>query len=232
MVVWILIFPASALLDHSAWRRNLFVQLVPSDSSVAPETVTKYAGHYLVHATHILPGAVWSLLIPIQLHPGTRKSYRTFHRMSGYVFVSTALIMAYGVWLILDRNLGFEEHGFSDLPSSGFPTAPLLLTITVYFVATLLFAVYAARKGCIRLHQQYMIRHVASGIWIAVQRILLKTIFTWYKLGSPFSRAEQRQNFIVSANIAIVLSGIAGEYVVYKLRHGARLVDETMDKVK
>lgn len=218
MVAWILIFPASAFHDYSPWRRNLYANVVASDGAIAPETVTKYSGHYLVHATHILPSAVWSLIIPIQLHPGIRSKYRTLHRWSGYVFVFTSLLMAYGVWVILDRKLGFEQHSFANLPSNGLDSSLLLLTLTLYFVGTLLWAVRSARNGRIADHQHAMIRHVASGIWIAVQRILLKTVFTWYKLGAPFSRIEQRRNFILSAQIAIFVSGIAGEYAIHKLR--------------
>jgi hypothetical protein len=220
MVVWILIFPASAFQEHSAWRRQLFGTVVHADSSTPPEIVTKYAGHYLVHATHILPGAVWAALIPLQLHPGIRHRFPTWHRWSGRVFLVTALVMAYGVWLILQRRLGFK-HFFDDIgdddPSSF--TEPGLLALTFYFVATVCGAVYYARLGRYADHRCYMIRHIASGIWIAIQRIILTTILPILRLGGPFTRHEQRSNFGSSAILAMAITFLTGEYAIYTLRH-------------
>jgi hypothetical protein len=220
MVFWILIFPATAFHEHSAWRRQLFGAVVHADSSTPPELTTKYAGHYLVHATHILPSAIWAALIPLQLHPGIRRRYPTVHRWSGRVFLVTALLMAFGVWLILHRRLGFE-HFFDDIsgddPSSF--TEPGLLSLTFYFVATVCGAVYYARHGRYADHRCYMIRHIASGLWIAVQRIILTTILPILRLGGPFTRHEQRANFGSSALLAMAITFVAGEYAIYTLRH-------------
>jgi uncharacterized membrane protein len=218
MVSWILIFPASAFQEHSAWRRQLFDIVVKVDSSTPPEIVKKYAGQYMVQATHILPGAIWAALIPFQLHPGARQKYRRLHRWCGYVFFTAALVMASGVWFILHRQLGFE-HFFVDLPPSKVASAePGLLLLTAYFVATVGGAVYAVTQGRIADHQRYVIRHIAAGIWIAVQRVLLIMIFPLIKLGGPFTRQEQRTNFAVSGAMAMAISVLAGEYVIYNLQ--------------
>jgi hypothetical protein len=224
MVFWILIFPASAFHEHSAWRRQLFGTVVHADSSTPPELTTKYAGHYLVHATHILPSAIWATLIPLQLHPGIRHRFPTLHRWSGRVFLVTALLMAYGVWLILHRRLGFE-HFFDDIgdenssSSTSSFTEPGLLALTFYFVATVCGAVYYARLGRYADHRCYMIRHIASGIWIAVQRVILTFILPVLRLGGPFTRHEQRANFGSSAILAMAIAFVAGEYAIYTLRH-------------
>lgn len=57
----------------------------------------RYSGHRAVQLTHILPSAVWSMLIPLQLHPSMRQQYKSLHRASGMVFFCCAALMSFGM---------------------------------------------------------------------------------------------------------------------------------------
>lgn len=83
--------------------------------SVPATLITKYRAHPAVCAAHVLPSALWSVLAPLQLHPGLRKLYPRMHRLSGRVLIATALLMSGGYALIHKRTLHFHAHDFPSL---------------------------------------------------------------------------------------------------------------------
>jgi hypothetical protein len=65
-------------------------------------------------------------------------------------------------------------------------------------------------------HQRWIVRHVSSGIWIALQRLLLITIYpAIYR--PPIAREVQRMVFAESGQIAAVITIGMGEYALYLL---------------
>ena len=82
---------------------------------VPPTLITKYRAHPLVCAAHVLPSALWSALAPLQLNPNLRRRRPRLHRLSGRVFVSTALLMSGGYALIHHRALHFHSNDFPSL---------------------------------------------------------------------------------------------------------------------
>ena len=180
MVAWIVVFPSSWLMGRSEFHdRIVNEKLVKTydGTSVSPRTVTKYAGHGLVQFTHIAPGAIWAGAIPFQLHPNFRRQYRFVHKMVGYAFVISALLMAFGICVIFARDLTFHND-YEGIPPPGemdllqMKVSSFLLT--TYFVCSALLAVYyAGWAKDIQRHQQWIIRHIGSGIWIAIQRIFV-----------------------------------------------------------
>lgn len=112
MVAWIGVFPSSWLMGRSDWHDRIINKTLVETydgTSVSPRTVTKYAGHGLVQFTHIAPGAIWAGAIPFQLHPNVRRQYRWAHKMTGYAFVVSALLMAFGICVIFARDLTFHN---------------------------------------------------------------------------------------------------------------------------
>ena len=67
--------------------------------------------------THILPSAVWSLAIPIQLNPAMRSHYKGLHRATGLAFFGCAGLMALGLTLIDGRNLFYFVVDFPSIPT-------------------------------------------------------------------------------------------------------------------
>lgn len=177
MFSWIMVTPASWLIGYSALHRDILLPLLVDMGVfflVPTSIVTKYSDQPLIHLTHILPGALWVAIIPFQLHPTWRNSHRKLHRLLGYVFVAASLLIATGVFIILDRDLTYH-HFFDQLPPVEDDRGEnlFLSALTLWFAGTGLQAVRMARARDFDRHQKWMLRHVAAGLWVAAQRMLI-----------------------------------------------------------
>ncbi|MEO1232446.1 MAG: DUF2306 domain-containing protein, partial [Myxococcota bacterium] len=108
-------------------------------------------------AVHALLAAVMTACGTLQLLPGLRARWPRFHRVSGRVFVSTAVALALGgigqVWL--------RGTYLSLVPA---------VAITVDGILIVIFAVYAvatARRGAFDAHRRWALRTfmAANGVW-------------------------------------------------------------------
>jgi len=231
MVMWILVFPATWKLGHFKTHDKLiqtnYVERYERGGRggvVPPEIVTKYRGHSAVQFSHNLPSAFWAIAMPFQLHPGIRSKYRRVHRIVGYVTVFVSCLMMFGVFLIIKRKLTFE-HSFPDLPLPNkfligdnkwinYDSDIGMIGISIWFLYTLFTAVQAARKGNIRKHERFMIRHVGSGIWVALQRLLLELVVSPFV---PITRQQQRQVFGTAVQVAFLITVTLAEVAIMLL---------------
>jgi len=127
----------------------------------------------------------------------------------GYVFIATSFIMTLGIFLILARNLSYLDNDYPDAP----PVSKLenytnkLFTIleASWFAWTACMAVFKARAKDFESHKNYIYRHIASGLWVAIQRLIL--------LGAgPQKDAQQvRDLFGNAAYAAVFISTLLGE---------------------
>ena len=120
-----------------------------------------------------------------------------------------ATLISAGVGLIFYRELSFESF-FPDLPPSGPFTKYVTISLAIYFELVLVVAIRSAKRKNFRDHQRYIIRHVASGIWIALQRLILFLVFNQ----PPFTRERQRDAFGLAARYGIDISLILGEVAI------------------
>jgi predicted Kef-type K+ transport protein len=121
--------------------------------------------------------------------------------------------MSLGIAIILKRGLLFVRF-FDDLTPSKQPTELLVIGLALYFACTAIYALRCALKRRFVSHQRWIIRHVASGIWIAIQRILVLTIYpAIYQ--PPVAREVQRRVFGEAGIIATVVSLAMGEYTLF-----------------
>lgn len=219
MVVWILITPASWMIGRCKWHDAILFSLLNDESLTPAHILSKYAGHTAVHVTHILPGAIWAGLTPLQLHPTLRKTRPKLHRVSGYVFLGIALVMTVGFFIILDRDLLFEN--FFDIPeeeeSIKVPMKPFLSLLMLYFAGTALAAIWAAKNKKFALHRTWIIRHIASGIWVSMQRFLLMTVYQTIYLFWPVTPASQKHSFSSAGFVSVLICIAIGEYTIYLL---------------
>jgi hypothetical protein len=214
MVCWILVMPSTWLLGRSKLHDDILANLDPHGIT-PPEALLKYRGHTAVHLTHVLPGAFWAGLVPFQLHPKFRKTQPKLHRIFGYAFLACSLLMGLGLAIIMQRGL-FYENFFNDLPPSQSFGEPASFALGVYFVGTAVYAVKCAIKRRFASHQRWIVRHISSGIWVALQRFLLVTFYQVI-FPSPVSRETQRNSFGQATYIATVICLALGEYAVYLL---------------
>lgn len=222
MVAWIVIFPSSWLMGQSDLHDHIvnevFVKTYDG-TQVPPGTITKYAGHSLIQFTHILPGAIWAGAIPFQLHPTARRKYRKFHRITGYAFLTTSILMAVGIVAILARDLTFHNDYPSHIPPVNdaelLQTNASMILLTGWFVCTATVAVVKARSKDFKSHRNFIIRHVGSGIWIALQRIV---VVSFQGLGLVSGPLQMRNLFGGAATGCTFVTILTSEYVVHLLK--------------
>lgn len=213
MVIWILVVPSSWLLGYWNWHDRMVLSSLPYDGIVAPSTLSKMSGQTAVQFTHILPGAFWVGVIPFQLHSEWRKKYRSAHRYTGYLFLLTSISIMVGVFLIWKRNLMYH-HFFDDLPPMAQSVPLQMCLISIWFVVTAGMALQTARRRKFQEHQRWIQRHVASGMWVALQRVILMVVMSNI-YPQPVSRMRQRANFGNATGIAIVVCCTLCEYCIY-----------------
>jgi len=221
MVSWVLAFPSSWLAGNSDihdWAIEKFID----DKQVPKSIIQKYNGHKAIQFTHILPSALWAALIPLQLNPYMRKTYRRAHRMSGYVFFCTAASMMIGFVILDIRRLDFERFDFKDMRSDdldahlsriglGWVDHILLgRCLMLWFVTTAVVALWKVIKRDYAGHQRFVLRHITSGLWVAVQRI--------YALTAPApTRGWQKANFGDGIIVGVLVTFLSAELAIWLL---------------
>ena len=236
MVVWIMISPASWLLERSTWHQEVLLPFLRANGSfrAIPEAVvTKYQGHTLVQFTHIVPAAIWATIVPFQLHPTWRNRHRKLHRILGYIFIMMVLLIAIGIGIIVQRKLtNTYDFPNDNLPPQnklldvGYP--PGLAVLALWFWGTAWYAVYLARRTTHRYkhhyhhHQRWIIRHVAAGIFVAVQRffyipLAMMVLRFTHPPPDPIPAWLQRDIFGGAGNAAALTTILLGEYAIHRL---------------
>jgi len=62
-------------------------------SKNAPAFDDGFSRHPIITLIHILPGALFMILGPLQFMPGVRRKYPWFHRLSGRIYITAAYII-------------------------------------------------------------------------------------------------------------------------------------------
>ena len=223
MVVWILVTPATWLFGHSSFHTHhatTFFQHLDNTQNIGPaHFMTKFIGQHLIQATHILPSAVWTAIVPFQLNTHFRKRYPQTHKRMGYVFLVCSVLNAVGVLLILgSKDQLLFDNFILDLPGVPYSNKGTVMGITLWFSYTALRAWHAVLwRRNIPQHQRWMLRHVASGIWTSLIRFLLMTVAQWM-FPSPTTPSLQRAVFGDISKISFVVCVAAGEYAIHLVR--------------
>lgn len=227
MVINILIIPATWRLG---WDRNheeritRLLQKQNEGDKVAPDSlILKYSGHPLVQFTHILPGFIWAVAIPYQFYPSNRMRHPKVHTRLGYVFAFVSVIMMVGVFIIDSRKMHLfneldDEKETNNISFKVKKTISLYFE-AIYFLYTIIAAIMAARHKHFERHNIFIIRHVSSGIWVSLQRIM---VFMSQLNPAELSMSEKIRNFYDFAVYSqIITMGIAEAYIYFKF-HNSR----------
>lgn len=155
-------------------RRALTIEgVIPSISpGGGPPFDGSFARHPLITFIHILPGALFMVLGPLQFLPGIRRNYPRFHRRSGRVFIFTGYIV----------GLSALSLPFVMKPIGGINEAAGTLLFGAYFLLALTMSWRNARKRQLRLHREWMIRAFAVGLAVATIRPIMGLFFAFSHL--------------------------------------------------
>jgi len=140
----------------------------------------------------------------------------------GYTFFAAACTMMCGLVVIDSRNLYYWMTDFPGIPEevamTRFPTAlgwfphhNGFRLLGVWFLFTILYSVWCARKRRYRMHRDYLYRHIGAGIWVALQRLYVGA------LADPLPM-HQKMNFGDGALLGAIVSIALAEVAVHVSR--------------
>jgi len=128
-----------------------------------------FGQHPVMTFLHILPGALFMILGPMQFMPGVRNRNNYFHRRSLRAFLICAYIVGCSALIM----------PFVMLPIGGVNEAAGSIFFAVFFLVSLSKACwYMVRKNLAR-HREWMIRAFAIGLAIATIRPIIGLFFTF-----------------------------------------------------
>jgi Predicted membrane protein (DUF2306) len=227
MLFWILVFPSSGFPGDSSFMDKA---RATSPAHIPPLSVQKFKGHSAVHWTHFFPSALWSAVVPFQIHPGFRNRNRRLHRIMGYAFIASSAVMMVGVVIIYQRNLSFIKF-LDDVPPGTFFVSEVGNALMgAWFVLTAAMAVMEARRRSFDAHQYWVVRHIGSGIWVAVMRILVILVKPFFD--PPFhhgsiTQMTQGRVFSYTSFLGMFMTVCTSEYAVRLLK-----AEQPKEKVK
>ena len=128
-----------------------------------------FARHPVVTFLHILPGALFMVLGPLQFLPSIRGRYPRYHRIAGKIFVLDAYFVGFSALAL----------PFVMRPIGGLNEATGTLLFAIYFLVSLTKAWRYARKKQLLLHREWMIRTFALGLAVATIRPIIALFFAF-----------------------------------------------------
>jgi uncharacterized membrane protein len=164
-----------ALIGVAAVTRRTLVLLWPntfaSNGSPAAALDAGFARHLVLTLIHILPGALFLVLAPLQFVPVIRRNHLQIHRWMGRVLVVCGLIIGASALIMSYRmNIGGPNE-----------TAATTLFAIVFLICLLKAYVHIRRKEVAR-HRDWMIRAYGVGLGVATTRPIVGAFFAARRL--------------------------------------------------
>lgn len=152
---------------------------------------------------HVIPGAAFVLLAPLQFMRGLRTRHPRVHRWLGRLLVLTGVITVIP---------GFYFGVLA--PVAGIGEATIIAIATTMFVLSLARAVLAIRRGDVTRHREWMIRGFAMAIAIATVRIVAGVA------DGPLTRAgwSLQEIFVLSMWTGWAVTIVAAELWIVRTR--------------
>jgi uncharacterized membrane protein len=158
------IFRAIAVIDPDGamvrTQRQL-IRAINDDEALIRQFEARFAAHPTLTLLHVLPGALFLTLGPLQFSRRIRTRHLRFHRWSGRVLVVAAIVSA-----IASFYFGILH------PFAGFGEVSAIATFGALIVFFVVRGFVAIRRGDVARHRRWMIRAFAVGIGISTIRVV------------------------------------------------------------
>jgi uncharacterized membrane protein len=176
-------------------RLSVLEGLMSSNNRVGLSSVDQeFSKHPFITLLHIIPGALFMILGPLQFMPFIRVRYIKFHRWSGRVFIMAAYTIGLSSIIL----------SFAKRPLGGLNEAVASIFFSVFFLVCISLSFRSVLRRQIRLHREWMIRAFSIGLAISTVRIITIFVFVFFKM--PL------QDFLGTAFwLGFTMHGIAAE---------------------
>jgi hypothetical protein len=139
----------------------LGVRVSPTDSARMALTDYRFAQRPSLTRLHVLAGALFLLLAPLQFWRGFRNSHRSLHRWSGRLLLAVLIIS-------VSASVPFGILS----PYAGPPEGVIVTIVALLVIGGAGRAYWAIRTQRVDLHREWMLRLFALGAGIASVRLV------------------------------------------------------------
>jgi uncharacterized membrane protein len=154
----------------------------------------RYVSHPWLAYLHMTPGVLYLLSAPLQLSQRFRTKHYTAHRRLGRVLATAAMV---SVTFALAFGLRFAWGGSLEAIATA--------VFGCWFLACLVLAVRAIRRGEVSIHRRWMIRAFAVGLGVGTIRI-------WIGLFLGTGLLDFHDSFAAAFWIGLSLHVLAAEW--------------------
>jgi uncharacterized membrane protein len=210
-VLWGVVIVLAFIGIAAAVRRTLILaQVMPSfDPPQAPAFDAGFAQYPILTLVHIVPGALFMILGPLQFVRRIRSRYLTVHRWCGRTFVASGYV------------IGITALAMSFLMSIGGANETAATTLfALLFLLALTRAFVHIRRREIAQHREWMIRAFAIGLAVATVRPIVGMFFA-------LSGLSPREFFGIAFWLGFTLHLIAAEVWINYTRRSAQVSGRT-----
>jgi uncharacterized membrane protein len=129
----------------------------------------EFGRHPILTLIHILPGALFMILGPLQFMPGIRARHLHLHRLSGRIYIASGYIVGISA-LVMSFVLS---------PIGGINQAAATILFSLLFLLSLSKAWWHIVHHEIALHREWMIRAFSIGLAIGTIRPIMVLFFAF-----------------------------------------------------
>ena len=159
-------------------------------------------------ALHVVLGAVYLALAPLQFVKRIRSRHLAYHRRAGRLLVAIGLVV--GVTALFTGLV---------IPFSGWAERVIIGLFGTFFLFALLRGFVHVRAGRINPHREWMIRAFAIGLSIATQRLIFVPAF--FLLADPTLEQVQAISAAAFGAAFVVHAGAAEAWIRLTRKHRA-----------
>ncbi len=179
----------------------LWPELFGGNSSPAAALDVGFAQHMALTLIHILPGALFLILAPLQFVAGIRSRHLSFHRWSGRLLMVCGLIIGISALIMsFKMNIGGPNE-----------TAATTLFAIVFLICLSKAYLYIRKKEVAR-HREWMIRAYAIGLGVATTRPIVGIFFAT-------RRMTPHEFFGIAFWLGFTITFLVAEYWIDYTRH-------------
>ncbi|HEX4645117.1 MAG TPA: DUF2306 domain-containing protein [Verrucomicrobiae bacterium] len=130
-----------------------------------------FARHFALTLVHIIPGAIFMILAPLQFVPAIREKHLWFHRWSGRLLLVSGLVIGSSALIMsFTMNIGGANE-----------TAATTLFALVFLICLVKAYLHIRRKEVAR-HREWMIRAFGVALGVATTRPIVGMFFAFRRL--------------------------------------------------
>jgi len=171
----VLLFLPAIIGIAMAIRRTLVLAGVigsfnpPGMAKGSPAFDAEFGRHPLLTLIHILPGALFMILGPLQFMPGIRDRHLRLHRLSGRIYIASAYIVGISALIM----------SFVLTSIGGINQAAATILYAILFLISLSRAWWHILHRRVALHREWMIRAFSIGLAIGTIRPIMVLFFAF-----------------------------------------------------